>query len=127
MSAFGRAISSVPVALVVGAASSSLFATAAPGLWEVTQPGSAPVRLCVATVEILAQFQDRASTCARTIVRDDGLEATIRYSCGSTGGFGQSTVKLITPRSLTIATQGISNGAPFNYTLQARRVGDCPK
>jgi hypothetical protein len=32
---------------------------------------------------------------------------------------------LITPRSIRIETQGISGDLPFNYVLQARRVGDC--
>jgi hypothetical protein len=34
---------------------------------------------------------------------------------------------VLTPRSLRIATQGISGGLPFNYVLQARRVDDCAK
>jgi hypothetical protein len=28
---------------------------------------------------------------------------------------------------LRISTQGISGGLPFNYVLQARRIGDCQK
>ena len=34
---------------------------------------------------------------------------------------------MLTPRSLRIETQGISDSLPFNYVLQARRVGDCAK
>jgi len=34
---------------------------------------------------------------------------------------------LITPRSIRIETQGISDNLPFNYVIQARRVGDCPR
>jgi hypothetical protein len=34
---------------------------------------------------------------------------------------------VITPRSLRISTQGISDNLPFNYLLQARRVGECPE
>ena len=41
-------------------------------------------------------------------------------------GFGHSEVTLLTPRSLRIATQGISDGLPFNYVLQAHRIADCP-
>jgi hypothetical protein len=76
---------------------------------------------------MLAQFQDRNSACTRRVIRDDGSQATVHYTCGSAGGFGDSTITLVTPRALSIATQGISGGAPFNYTLQARRVGDCAK
>jgi len=32
---------------------------------------------------------------------------------------------LITPRSLRIDTQGISDNLPFHYQLYARRVSDC--
>jgi len=32
----------------------------------------------------------------------------------------------VTPRSLRLDTQGISDGLPFHYVAQARRVGDCP-
>jgi hypothetical protein len=32
---------------------------------------------------------------------------------------------VITPRSIRIETQGISGDLPFNYVLQARRIGEC--
>ena len=50
--------------------------------------------------------------------------AEIHYTCQS-GAFGQSNVELLTPRSLRIETQGISDNAPFHYVLQARRLGNC--
>ena len=58
------------------------------------------------------------------MIRDSGTEAEIHYTCAD-GGFGQSKMTLITPRSLTIDTQGISGNLPFHYMLHARRVGDC--
>ena len=49
----------------------------------------------------------------------------VAYRC--TGrDFGRSKLTVLTPRSLRIETQGISDGLPFNYVLQARRVGGCP-
>jgi hypothetical protein len=60
------------------------------------------------------------------VLKDAGGITQIEYSCGG-AGFGHSEVTVITPRSLRIATQGISDGLPFNYVLQARRVDDCPK
>ena len=50
--------------------------------------------------------------------------ATIEYHCAG-ADFGRSEIDVITPRSLRIETQGISDGLPFNYVLQARRVGEC--
>jgi hypothetical protein len=32
---------------------------------------------------------------------------------------------LLTPRTIRIATQGISAGGPFNYVVHARRAGNC--
>ena len=42
------------------------------------------------------------------------------------GGFGRTKMTVLTPRSMRVETQGISNNAPFNYVLQVRRLGDCP-
>jgi hypothetical protein len=98
------------------------------GLWEISgAPGSkAPVRQCVADVAALAQYEHSGRTCSRDIITDEARSTVIHYSCGA-AGFGRSTIEVITPRSLTIRTQGISAGLPFNYVLLARRVGDCPK
>lgn len=74
----------------------------------------------------MAQLQHRRSRCTRVVIRDLPGMAEIHYTCTG-GGFGRSTVKPITPRSVKIETQGISDGAPFNYALQGRRVGECPR
>jgi hypothetical protein len=72
----------------------------------------------------LEQYEHRASNCMRKALSDDGTTLVVQYSCGGSG-FGRSELTVITPRSLRIETQGISGGLPFNYVLQARRVGDC--
>lgn len=123
----------VIVRLALGFAGIGLAAATTPaalssipgGLWEVTRTGAEPVRLCVADPVTLAQFEHRDSSCTRDVVRDAGTGATIHYTCTG-GGFGHSSVKVITPRSLRVETQGISGNAPFKYVLQARRVGNCP-
>ena len=114
--------------VALAAAPPSALAKVAGGLWEISGvPGaSAPVRQCVANVMALAQFEHRSRTCSRTVVTDEGTSTVIRYSCGA-AGFGHSEIDVITPRSLRIATQGISDQLPFNYVLQAHRVGDCEK
>ena len=59
------------------------------------------------------------------MISDTAASTTvIEYKCAS-GGFGQSKMTLMTPRSLRIETQGISAGLPFNYVIQARRVANC--
>ena len=113
--------------LALGAAQPpSPLAQAQPGLWEVSGvPGaSAPARLCLADIGVLGRFEHRTRNCSNS-VRDGGSSTVIDYTCGP-AGFGHSEISVFTPRALRIATQGISDGLPFNYVLQARRVGDCP-
>jgi hypothetical protein len=114
--------------LLVAAAPPSALTQAQPGMWEIRgAPGArTPVRQCVADIAVLARFEHRAKTCVAKIVKDDGSSTSIHYSCGG-AGFGNSEIDVITPRSLRISTQGISDGLPFNYVLQARRIDDCSK
>jgi hypothetical protein len=121
-------------ALVTGGPAFFALAAASPqsplaridgGLWEVTgAPGSAPVRQCLANIRVLAQFEHRKEQCPRTLVREGRDTAIFQYNCPG-GGFGQSELRVLTPRSLRIETQGISGGLPFHYVIQARRVGAC--
>jgi hypothetical protein len=102
------------------------LAPASGGLWQVARSakGAPEQALCVADPVVLAQFEHRGGKCSRSILSDRGDKAVIDYSC-TDGGFGRSEITLLTPRTLRIATQGISGGAPFNYVLHARRVGNC--
>lgn len=111
--------------LLAAAAGPSIFSKAHGGLWEISREGRPPVRLCIADPAILAEYENRAGRCIRTVIRDDGSSATIHYSCAG-GSFGQSEVTVLTPRSLRVRTQGISGNAPFKYSFDARRMGNCP-
>ena len=118
----------VGAVMVLGAAQRpAALAPTAGGLWEVSgAPGAkAPAKLCVADPAFLAQFEHRGRQCTRVVISDSPPSTVIRYTCLS-GGFGQSKMTLITPRSIRIETQGISDDLPFNYVVQARRVGECP-
>jgi hypothetical protein len=113
---------------LTGASQPSALAQTQPGLWEISgAPDSkAPIRQCVGQVAALARFEHRSTVCTSKILKDGPSSTVISYSCGA-AGFGQSEIDVITPRSLRISTQGISDGLPFNYVLQARRVDNCPK
>lgn len=96
------------------------------GLWEISgapDPPS-PIRQCITNVLVLAQFEHRNRNCSREVLSDRGTSTVINYSCGPSD-FGQSEIDVITPRLLRISTQGISRQLPFNYVIEARRVGDC--
>ena len=121
-------LSMVPLAagLLVAAAQPRALSGASGGLWEVSQSatGHNPTRVCVPSPEVLAQYEHRQGRCTRVVISDRGTETVIHYTCAD-GGFGQSKVTLLTPRSLRIDTQGISGNLPFHYLLHARRVGEC--
>lgn len=114
-------------AAVIAAPRPAALAKASPGLWEIYRlPGTRMAsRECVADLVSLAQYEHRRQRCASTVLSDNPITTVIEYSCTG-GGFGRTALTMITPRSLRIETQGISDNLPFNYVLQARRVGDCP-
>jgi hypothetical protein len=95
------------------------------GLWEIDPlgPGARP-KMCIADPMVFASYEHRGRACTRVVISDGPGGAVIHYTCPG-GGFGRSTVKALTPRSLRVETQGIADNAPFQYVFQARRVGDC--
>jgi hypothetical protein len=114
--------------LLLGAARApSAISSAAPGLWELSgMPNAgAAARQCVASPAALARIEHRGQNCSETVVSDTESTTLIHYTCRN-GEYGQTKVTLLTPRSLRIETQGISENSPFNYKIQARRVGECP-
>ena len=114
--------------LLTAAQQPSALAGASPGEWELAGvPGAkAPVRQCVSDLAVLAQFEHRSHRCTSSVLSDHGNSTIIQYNCGA-AGFGRTQIDVLTPRSLRISTQGISDSLPFNYVLQARRMGDCAK
>src|SRR6059058_2942044 len=112
--------------LALGAARPAALAPTTGGVWEISGiPGAkAPARVCVADTVTLAQFEHRGQPCTRVVISDTPTTAVIHYTCAG-GGFGRSELTLVTPRSLRIETQGISDNLPFNYVFQARRIGEC--
>ncbi|MEO5611376.1 MAG: hypothetical protein ABIT68_01230 [Sphingomicrobium sp.] len=123
----GFAIGGAALLLLAAAARPTALSETIPGLWEMSGvPNSgAPVRQCVADTAMLAHVEHRGSSCTQVVIKDMPTWSLIHYTC-SNGGFGESKMSLLTPRSLRIETQGISDNFPFNYVVQARRVGDCP-
>lgn len=131
MAAMGRSLIlgvAIAVSAVAPAAQPSALTQVAGGIWEISgAPGNqSAIRQCFADILTLAQFEHRTRNCSQTVLSAKGTSTVINYSCGP-ADFGQSQIDVITPRSLRIATQGISDQLPFNYVLQARRVGDCEK
>jgi hypothetical protein len=112
----------------IAAAGPHALDAASGGAWQVSHDarGTAPQTKCLAEPVLLGQWEHRTQKCERTILSDEGARTTIDYRCPD-GGFGHSEITLLTPRTMRVATQGISAGAPFNYVIHARRVGNCPR
>jgi hypothetical protein len=123
--AVGAGGAALLLALTAAVRPAALAATM-PGSWELSGVPAAgkPLRQCVADTAALAQIEHRGQSCTRVVISDAGASTVIHYTCAG-GGFGRSKMTVITPRSMRIETQGISANFPFNYVIQARRVGDC--
>jgi hypothetical protein len=121
------AVSGAALLLLAAATQPKSLSGVQGGLWELAgAPGAAkPARRCVAEPAALAQYEHDGKNCTRVVIRDEGANTVIHYTCAA-GGFGRAEMTVITPRSLRIQVQGISENAPFNYVLQARRIGTCP-
>src|SRR5689334_16324764 len=106
--------------VLVGAAGPTFLTQVQGGLWEISgaPTSKAPIRMCVADVASLARFEHRGRNCTAKILKSSGSSTVIDYNCGF-AGFGHSQVDMLTPRSLRIDTQGVSEGLPFAYVLQA--------
>src|SRR3954469_11457134 len=123
---FPAAFAAGAALILMAAQRPASLAQVSPGLWEIVgAPGArSPVRECVSDFAALARFEHRARSCKGSLISRNGSSSVLAYDCGG-ANFGRSEINVLTPRSLRIETQGISDNMPFNYVLQARRVGDC--
>jgi len=97
------------------------------GLWELEGiPGkNGAVQQCFADPLKIATVEHGSAKCNVTLLGESGSTIRLSYQCAG-GGFGQASIKTITPRSLRVEVQGINDGAPYGYVLQAHNTGPCP-
>jgi hypothetical protein len=97
-----------------------------PGEWELHEQGShaAPKRICMTDPDILVQYQHNAMRCARFVVEDQPMSATVTYDCRGSGR-GRTVIRASTTRAIHVETQGIAFGAPFETSFNAQRIGAC--
>lgn len=98
-----------------------------PGQWVLRSatPGTAPVTICLGDPRLLLQIQHRAAACSQFVIANDPTATTVHYTCPG-AGHGRTTIRVETPRLIHVDSQGIANNAPFDWTLEGRRVGQCP-
>ena len=127
----GRGLASLGVLLFLVAPASTqgpqvpLLDQLEAGQWELRNSGNALIAsICLGDRHLLIQPQHGNASCTRRLVSSDQDSATLRYTCPGTG-FGQTTIRLETPRLVQIDSQGLSQGAPFALRGEARRIGPC--
>lgn len=98
----------------------------ATGRWELRsrEVGNGTERLCVANGRRFIQLRHPDTACERFVVEDGPTSVTVQYTCRGRG-YGRTSIRLETDRLVQIRTQGIADGLPFEYSAEARRVGDC--
>ncbi|ARS27197.1 hypothetical protein KC8_07820 [Sphingomonas sp. KC8] len=95
-----------------------------PGLWRLQVEGETSRNMCVADAGALIQLRHAGTPCSRLVIANQKSVATVHYSCPG-AGWGRTTVKVVTPRAVTIETQGIADNAPFQFSAAGHRIGDC--
>ncbi len=94
------------------------------GQWQLAEREGAVRKLCFKAPVDFVQLQHGPKACDQVVIAEDSRGATIRYSCAG-HGHGRTTVTVETPRLVRIETQGVADGAPFDYEFEARRIGGC--
>jgi hypothetical protein len=96
------------------------------GRWElrVRTNGRETERLCVSNGRRFIQLRHPDAACDRFVVEDQPNAVTVQYTCRGRG-YGRTEIRRETSRLVQIQSQGIVGGLPFDFTAEARRVGDC--
>lgn len=96
------------------------------GLWEVKDRNSGEIvdKVCVRDPKQLLQLRHSGPLCPREILRQDASHAYVYYQCGAKG-HGYTNINMEGNNLMQISSQGLYNNAPFQFTAEARRVGEC--
>ena len=95
-----------------------------PGRWQLREPDGAERSICLADPAALMQLEHEGVTCDREVLASESGAATVEYSCPGRG-FGRTSIRVETPRLARIDTQGLADGRPFAYRVEARKTGGC--
>jgi len=95
------------------------------GRWQLSDPHGGRARsICLGDPAALLQLEHGGASCDRDVLANEAGSATVQYTCPGRG-FGHSSIRVETPRLARIDTQGLADGRPFAYRVEARRVGAC--
>jgi hypothetical protein len=96
-----------------------------PGRWQLRDSeGAAERSVCLADPAALVQLEHEGVSCGQDVMASEAGAATVEYTCPGRG-FGRTSIRVETPRLARIDTQGLADGRPFAYRVEARKVGAC--
>jgi hypothetical protein len=94
------------------------------GRWQLRDAKGAGRSICLGDPTALVQLEHEGVSCDQEIVASLAASATVQYSCPGRG-YGHTSIRVETPRLARIDTQGLVDGRPFSYRVEARKVGSC--
>lgn len=126
---FGAAIAALGCALPAMAERANDLSTVAPvqpGMWVLRGlDATSPTRsICVGNLRALLQVPHSQANCMQAVISSGTDRATVYNSCPGIG-HAQTSIKVETARLAQIDSQGVSGNAPFAFSYEARRTGDC--
>lgn len=97
-----------------------------PGRWELRMRDSSGgvERICLRDGRRLIQLRHPAGACDRLVLDDTANEVIVQYTCRG-HGYGRTQIRRESPRLVQIDSQGVSDGRPFAFSAEGRRIGDC--
>ena len=96
------------------------------GEWQVREIGATvPARsICVGDTRRLLQIEHGGAACNHRTIATGAKAATVRYTCPG-AGTGTTELAVESGSIVRLHTQGVSRGAPFDTTYEARFSGAC--
>ncbi len=94
------------------------------GRWQLRDAEGAARSVCIGDPTALVQLEHEGVSCGQEVLASEAAGATVQYSCPGRG-YGHTSIRVETPRLARIDTQGLVDGRPFSYRVEARKVGSC--
>ncbi|MFP5394727.1 MAG: DUF3617 domain-containing protein [Alphaproteobacteria bacterium] len=109
-----------------GGPSLAMLNSLEPGQWEVRtrESGTVPQRMCLSNGQALLQLRHPGPACERFVIEGNASEVVVQYTCRGRG-YGRTEIRRETGRLVQIDSRGIANGLPFEFSAEARRIGNC--
>lgn len=97
------------------------------GSWELRTRGEGGVEnVCVRDGRQLIQLRHQSDTCRSLVIEDTPTQVTVQYTCPGKG-YGRTRIRRETAQLAQIDTQGIVDGSPFAFVVEARWAGQCSR